>query len=118
MTLHRKKITLTGASDTEYCDFFGVLEGFTIVNDGTATPSADWDLTVTETETGRAIWASTSVSETAITAVYPGVEIYNSTDSAAGTDFFTKHTCRGLTLVAANMGASKLAYVYVDWTEG
>lgn len=121
MTLHKTKVTITSDASgdaTVYAHFTGILEAITIVNDGTAIPTNSWDLAITENETGRAVWSSTTIANDAVAYAAPGIEAWNTNDGAAATDFFVKHPCNGLKMIGDHMGDKKIAYVYVYWTEG
>ena len=114
----RKKITLTSDASGNASGSLSIPSGYVdlviIENDGTATPTDLWDLTI-KTDEGNNIWANTSISNASDLVVAPRIACVDNTNTAI-TDSFARYPIAGsISLTGANMGASKKAYVTVYW---
>lgn len=95
---------------------FGIVKEILIVNDGTATPTDNWDITVKNVlnSVDHDLLVDTTVSHTGDVRYKPVLE---GSLPADGTDQtlieFELANYGQISLVGANMGASKIAYVYV-----
>lgn len=103
---------------------FGFIAGIFIEN-GTATPSASWDMTLKEVGTDRQIWTNTAISESADTEVCPvydrdagGGKLVDTAGVAVSNDvgFKAVPIAGHVSVVCANMGDAKTAKltIYVD----
>lgn len=123
MTMHRKKISIVSDGDGDYSNTSAVRGSGLVYKlliepaTGDDAPSANWDLTATETDTGDILFLDITLSESADTIAYLQRQGTKSSDGSASATYVTPCFEGTITLTGANMGDTKSATVWMYWRE-
>ena len=120
--IEKREVTLTGDSDSETMkNVHGKVLEIWVANSADNTPTDDWDLTISHANVGydstavaHTILSDASVDKDVAVNVYKPVSAEH--DVADGTALTTKAPVMAwgdLTVAGANMGASKIARVWL-----